>query len=274
MKVFISWSGELSKELGESFRDWLPSVLQSVKPFFTPSDIEKGARWGKEISSELEDSSIGIFCITRENLSKPWLMFEAGALSKKIDSSKVCPILFGVETTDLEGPLVQFQASEFKETEIKKVVNTINSSLGENKLSDSVLDSVFEMWWPKLNEEVQKILKKHEDVGGTHPTRDDREILDEILELSRLTARTSRASSHKRIAHGSIEDIIDTWSQVIVAIDEKESTNDILELTRDFTKPVQYLIGKTSIPKTEREDMQDRVDAIVEFISDTINEVE
>ncbi len=29
MKVFISWSGELSKQLGESLRKWLRGVLQS-----------------------------------------------------------------------------------------------------------------------------------------------------------------------------------------------------------------------------------------------------
>ena len=90
MKVFISWSGDLSRELGEALREWLPSVIQSVKPFFTPNDIEKGARWGKDIANELESSSVGIFCITKENLSKPWLMFEAGALSKNLDASKVC----------------------------------------------------------------------------------------------------------------------------------------------------------------------------------------
>jgi len=47
--------------LAEALRDWLPAVLQSVKPFFTPNDIEKGARWGKDISQELEASSFGIF---------------------------------------------------------------------------------------------------------------------------------------------------------------------------------------------------------------------
>ena len=115
MKVFISWSGDLSRELAEALRDWLPAVLQSVKPFFTPNDIEKGARWGKDIALELQASALGIFCLTKENLTKPWIMFEAGALSKQLDSSRVCPVLFGVESADLEGPLVQFQASPFSE---------------------------------------------------------------------------------------------------------------------------------------------------------------
>ena len=54
MKVFISWSGELSKQLGQALRQWLPGTLQSVKPYFTPADIDKGAKWESEISKELE----------------------------------------------------------------------------------------------------------------------------------------------------------------------------------------------------------------------------
>ena len=41
-KVFISWSGDLSKKIAEELRFWLPAVLQFVKPYFTPNDIEKG----------------------------------------------------------------------------------------------------------------------------------------------------------------------------------------------------------------------------------------
>jgi hypothetical protein len=39
MKVFISWSGEQSKEIAEAFRNWLPGVLQAEKPYFSPDDI-------------------------------------------------------------------------------------------------------------------------------------------------------------------------------------------------------------------------------------------
>jgi len=35
MKVFISWSGEYSKQLGEAIRWWLPKVLNPVEVFFS-----------------------------------------------------------------------------------------------------------------------------------------------------------------------------------------------------------------------------------------------
>jgi hypothetical protein len=98
---------------GEALRDWLPSVLQSVRPFFTRNDIDKGKRWSAEIEKELGSSEVGIFCLTKENLTKPWIMFEAEALSKRILDSRVCPILFNVKDTELQSPLLQFQAAQF-----------------------------------------------------------------------------------------------------------------------------------------------------------------
>ncbi|MCK5605193.1 hypothetical protein KAR91_25100 [Candidatus Pacearchaeota archaeon] len=44
-KVFISWSGDLSRKLAQAVYDWLPGALQYVKPYFLPEDIEKGAKW-------------------------------------------------------------------------------------------------------------------------------------------------------------------------------------------------------------------------------------
>lgn len=35
-------------------------------------------------------------------------MFEAGALTKSLTVARVCPLLFGVEPSDIKGPLVQF----------------------------------------------------------------------------------------------------------------------------------------------------------------------
>ena len=41
MKVFVSWSGELSKEIAEVLKKWIPCIIQSVEVFYSPEDIEK-----------------------------------------------------------------------------------------------------------------------------------------------------------------------------------------------------------------------------------------
>ena len=106
MKIFISWSGDRSKAIADVFKKWIPAVIQAAKPYFSPSDIDKGSRWNQEISKELESSQVGLICLVRENLDESWIMFEAGALSKSLDKSRVCPMLFGVEPSDIKGPLV------------------------------------------------------------------------------------------------------------------------------------------------------------------------
>lgn len=191
MKVFISWSGESSKKLAEAIHNWLPSVLQLVKPYFTPSDVEKGARWNSEIAKELESCEVGILCITRDNLHSDWVLFEAGALSKSLDRAHVCPVLFGIHNTDLAGPLKQFQTTEYEKKDFRKLVSVINGKLGENKLSAKVVDSVFEKWWPELQERVNEVLEGPGE-GDGEPVRQDRELIVEILELSRDIAQKIR----------------------------------------------------------------------------------
>jgi hypothetical protein len=185
MNVFISWSGKTSKRLAEVFRDWIPAVIQAVKPYFSPEDVEKGARWYPEISKKLEQCDAGLICLTRENLEAPWIMFEAGALSKSVERSRLIPLLFGIDTADIKGPLIQFQAAPFNKEEIKKLLKTINSALGDAALDRSVLDSVFEKWWPELESNILGVLKE-EDQQQRVVMRSDRDLLEEILNLTRL----------------------------------------------------------------------------------------
>ena len=188
MKVFISWSGERSRALAEVLRKWLPAVIQAVQPYYSPDDIVKGARWNTEIAKELESSRVGLICVTPENLDAPWLMFEAGALSK-LGKSQVCPILFGVDPTDIKGPLVQFQAAKFEKDDILSVVRMINKELPDSGLADDVLDDVFEMWWPKLEKNVQELVERFEEPPSPRP-RPQRDLLEEVLELTRSLAQS------------------------------------------------------------------------------------
>jgi hypothetical protein len=183
-KVFISWGGDLSKKLAECIRAWLPIVIQHVRPYFTPKDIEKGSKWGSEISGELDESNIGIICLTRENITRPWILFEAGALSKDLDKSKVCTILFDIDPADIEGPLTMFQATKFTKEDFKELLTCINNASDDSPLDQSVLDSVFETMWPTLEKDINEILSKHK-VPDHKTKRSDRELLEEILELTR-----------------------------------------------------------------------------------------
>lgn len=187
-KVFISWSGDLSKKLAEEIRIWLPGVLQFVKPYFTPNDIEKGTRWSTEISGELESSNAGIICLTADNINKPWILFEAGALSKNFGKANVCTVLFNLENSDLTGPLTSFQATKFDKTDFKKLLITINNTGLESKLETAVLNDVFDMWWPKLELKVKEILKNHV-VSADANLRSEREMLEEVLELTRINSK-------------------------------------------------------------------------------------
>ena len=199
MRVFISWSGELSKELAEAFRSWIPSALQYVKPYFTPADIEKGSKWATEIFKELSASSICILVLTRENLASNWIMFEAGAISSTIERAKVCPVIFDLEETDLQGPLAQFQATKFTKEDIRKLFFTINSAAGEQKLSDTVANAVFEKWWPDLEGQISKVTASHKASRSTKDVRSDRDLIEELLLLTRKLseAEANRVTEQK-----------------------------------------------------------------------------
>lgn len=189
MKVFISWSGDTSKKVAEAIREWLPTVLQTVKPYFTPSDIEKGTRWSSDIAGELDSSMAGIFCVTRENLTSPWLFFEAGAISKKVEQSLVCPILIGLDNSDISGPLTQFQTTLFEKADFKRLISDINKANKNNILDDAVLSKVFEQFWPELEKKISRIVESNQHENMTSgDVRSDRDLLEEVLKLSRALA--------------------------------------------------------------------------------------
>jgi len=187
MKVFISWSGERSKAVAEALRYWLPKVIQALDPWMSADDIDKGTRWRSGIATELEQSSVGIICLTRENLDSTWIHFEAGALSKQQQNTYVCTFLFGLGPTDIREPLAQFQATTDKREDVRKLIFTVNRSLNESQLPESELNESFAVWWPKLEERLRSI--PISSGGVKEPIREDREILEEILELVRGQGR-------------------------------------------------------------------------------------
>jgi len=195
MEVFLSWSGERSRYLAKSFNEWLPSVLQYVNPFMSEQDIGLGTRWSTDIEDNLRSNNFGIVFVTPENIDAPWINFEAGALSKNLQS-RLVPIIYDSDVTLLSsGPLKQFQSvKKFDKDSIHDLIKNINSVADDDyKLSQERLDSSFEKWWPDLDNTLKSTpeIKEVED----DETQNDFDTQALKLILNKLETLERRDSS-------------------------------------------------------------------------------
>jgi hypothetical protein len=229
VKVFISWSGERSKAVAEALHYWLPKVIQVLEPWLSAADIDKGTRWRSEITNELEQSDIGIICLTPENLTIPWILFEAGALSKKQQNAYVCTFLYDLNPADVKEPLAQFQATKATEDDIRRLIKTINSVLPQSRLSESDITEIFNVWWPELEKRLENIPKPKDKLEAQ---REEREILEEILESVRALLR--ERAKNTRLA----DNFILSFLPAIRAAAQKDAS---LELTSDMLNAMREL---------------------------------
>lgn len=156
MKVFIGWSGQRRQAMAHALREWFPLVLHYIEPWLSETDIGAGERWADAIAKELEASNFGIICITRENLTSPWIIFEAGSLSKSLSNSRVIPLLLDLEFTEIGGPLAQFQAKKVDEDGIGEAIRSINRAAPQ-PVQDSRVKLLFDALWPDLHKRLQGI---------------------------------------------------------------------------------------------------------------------
>ena len=143
------------------------------------------------IGAELEKSDFGIVCLIPENLTKPWLMFEAGALSKKLSAAKVVPFLLGVEPSDLSnGPLAQFQVIPFDKEQVWNLILTLEESPNPDFIEQD-LHPTFDTLWPNLEAALRPL---EEEVRSSRPEAPaheprmqaaDRAVLEEVLSVVR-----------------------------------------------------------------------------------------
>jgi hypothetical protein len=191
MRVFISWSGDLSHKVAETLRTWLPMMIQSVNPYLSSEDTNTGVRWYNNVASELEASNYGILCVTRENFGNPWINFEAGALSKSVEKGRVSPFLIDVRPAEVTGPLMQFQATIYNYSGALRLVKSINS-VTETPLPDALIDRQFKSLWPdNLQRPLDQAIKEYCEPGKVvKPERSAEDMLSELLALTRTQHKT------------------------------------------------------------------------------------
>lgn len=195
MKVFLSWSGDRSRQVASLLSDWLCCVIQASRPWISTRDIDRGSLWFGEINDQLKDASVGVICLTQENKNRPWILFEAGALAKGLSTSRVCTLLIDLEPKDIEDPLAQFNHTTPTKDSILALVKTLNSALAPNGLDIRILEQVFNTYWPQFDSEFNSILDKTRPEAPLKP-RSDKDLLSEILENTRaLNNRIRRLES-------------------------------------------------------------------------------
>src|SRR5262245_19579768 len=169
MKVFLSWSDQISHKVASVLGDWLPYVIQAVTPFISSENINKGERWNDELMTELKETSYGIICLTPHNINAAWLNFEAGAISNAIKQARISPFLFYVESGKVIRPLQQFQFTVYgkddasNKEEVFKLISSINNtSPPDQQVPHERLRRQFQKWWCELKKKFDEILVSSE----------------------------------------------------------------------------------------------------------------
>jgi hypothetical protein len=187
MKIFISWSGDRSKVVAEALRSWIPDVIHAVKPWVSGVDIRAGMRWSREVDEQLRDTQFGILCLTRENQTAPWLLFEAGALAKSVEGAAVCPYLIDLSPSEIQnGPLTAFQAKRATSEDTLDMMVAINAALPEmERRADGQLRKAFTRWWPDLEAVLRALPAATDPIRERTPT----DVADELLASTRQLGR-------------------------------------------------------------------------------------
>ncbi len=235
--VFISWSGERSFTVAKVLRDWLPMVIQAAKPWMSDTDIEKGSQGINEIAIALQGIRVGIVCLTPENQTEPWLLFEAGALSKTItaDKTHLCTYLLGgLGPSDVKQPLGMFQHTVAEKEETRKLMHTINTAVSDSPVPQPSLNTIFDALWPQMEKTIATL---PQTAPGATPKRDLVDMVGEILELVRAGAniRTNFVMAEGPI-YGSPPTMV--WAN-------KESAKSGTILTQRFEPPSTYFVSQS-----------------------------
>ncbi len=286
MKIFISWSGERSKCVAKALRDWLPMVLQYVEPWMSEADIDAGNRSLNEIAKELADSRLGIICLTPENLNSTWIHYEAGAISKTLDTSKVVPILMDLDLSDIAAPLGQFQAKKLDRPGLRDIIRSIQNE-SETPIPEERAERLLDRLWPDFEKGLKEI---PEGIPDTKKVRSETDVLEDLV--SSVRALDSRLQKMEKkmeeiqigsylrfdldlinnISRRSSNKVVDHTSRYISKINDDDSIIDfshsIIETAKAF-QGVDESIYKSSMEAytSLTEGKPDKYDKIIRLVS-------
>lgn len=185
MQIFISQSGPRGPAFARAIQEFLRQIIPGAEPWVSDTGIEKGTRSRQEIATSLEKSEAGVICLTSDNLTAPWIHFEAGAVSNKPEG-KVWTVLLDIPYKEVKPPLDQFQHTLCERDDFYKLIESVNAASPHRKI-DADLRVLFDALWPTLEPKIADL--RAQTPATPVPRRTEIDIQAEILETVRELKR-------------------------------------------------------------------------------------
>jgi hypothetical protein len=207
MRVFISWSGEPSRLIAKALTEWLRPVVQHIEPWMSDEQIRSGTRWREVIGKALDATDFGIICLTQANQHEAWLVFEAGALAKRLEVARLVPLFIDLAPSDVTGPLEGWQGQRLDREGVRRLVYDLNEA-ADKSVPEGGLGALFDAMWPQLETAID------EAVEGAplsqEPLRRPDQMLAEVVDTVR---RIERATAVAPVISDLSLDPIKIWTE-------------------------------------------------------------
>lgn len=172
-KIFISWSKSPSREVAILLEAYLRKIIPypNVEWFLSASKetgLDSGDRYLRILDNKLESSDFGILVLTKNNYSSPWILFEAGSLSKNIADSKVVPLLINRQENDIEEPLRNFHYATLTKSKIFDLIKSLTKSIfGGKNINQELykqLENVVDDTWDNFYTDIENCIKDNTNI--------------------------------------------------------------------------------------------------------------
>jgi hypothetical protein len=229
-------------------------TVGEVEPWISP-DLKTGSQWHPEILRRLIRTDVGIVCVTPYNFHASWLTFEAGIMIGT-DRISVLPLLFGVEPSQLGGPLQQLQSLQGDRDGIYQLILNLNERF---KLGRDQLNTRFKSSWPKFEEDLERA---QETALGLPQEKKIWNLLNDAIAAVQLTRlqpseesfwmalRAMEAVIHENVSElrDGLEDDIHTLEKEL-SIFDREGVTKPLKSRIEKLKKAELLL-RSNIPST------------------------
>jgi hypoxanthine phosphoribosyltransferase len=148
------------------------------------SDIPAGARWQLELIRHLKSTEFAVLCLTPENINSHWILYEAGALSRSLESQiSIVPYLYEVEIERVPPPIKQFQCTLADKPGTRRLVDGIAAALDDKDTRGRISSRRFDDWYEVFRLQLKEIPhgEMQEDPKAVYPWRNIMVALQKII---------------------------------------------------------------------------------------------